>query len=159
MFFVFKLPELSRSCSKQIINIFQLSINYIFQLYSEPVARRCSVKRVSLKNSQNAQENTSYFNKFAGLRPATLLKKSLWQRCFPLNFVKFLRTPFFTEYLWLLLLYISFSYNESKFLLSCHIENRAVRYYVILIGNFVVRIKVARVVNIGFYELIFFIIW
>ena len=59
MFFVFKLPELSRSCSKQIINIFQLSINYIFQLYSEPVARRCSVKKVSLKNSQNAQENTS----------------------------------------------------------------------------------------------------
>ena len=27
-------------------------------------------------------------------RPATLLKKRLWHRCFPLNFVKFLRTPF-----------------------------------------------------------------
>ena len=29
-----------------------------------------------------------------GLRPATLLKKRLWHRCFPVNFVKFLRTPF-----------------------------------------------------------------
>ena len=27
-------------------------------------------------------------------RPATLLKKKLWHRCFPVNFVKFLRTPF-----------------------------------------------------------------
>ena len=36
----------------------------------------------------------SLFNKVAGLRPATLLKKRLWHRCFPGNFVKFLRTPF-----------------------------------------------------------------
>ena len=35
-----------------------------------------------------------FFNKVAGLRPATLLKKRLWYRCFPVNFVKFLRTPF-----------------------------------------------------------------
>ena len=27
-------------------------------------------------------------------RPATLLKKRLWHRCFPVDFVKFLRTPF-----------------------------------------------------------------
>ena len=26
--------------------------------------------------------------------PATLLKKRLWHRCFPVNFAKFLRTPF-----------------------------------------------------------------
>ena len=36
--------------------------------------------------------------------PATLLKKGLWYRCFPVNFAKFLRTPFFTEHhRWLLL--------------------------------------------------------
>ena len=35
------------------------------------------------------------FNKVAVLRPATLLKKKLWYRCLPLNFVKLLRTPFF----------------------------------------------------------------
>ena len=36
-----------------------------------------------------------FFNKVGGLRPATLLKKGLWHRCFPVNFKKFLRTPFF----------------------------------------------------------------
>ena len=41
-----------------------------------------------------------FFNKVAGLRSATLLKKRLWHRCFPVNFVKFLRTPFLTEHLW-----------------------------------------------------------
>ena len=29
-----------------------------------------------------------------GLRPATLLKKRFWHRCFPVNFTKFLRTSF-----------------------------------------------------------------
>ena len=34
-----------------------------------------------------------FFNKVAGLRPTALLKKRLWHRCFPMDFVKFLRTP------------------------------------------------------------------
>ena len=34
-----------------------------------------------------------FFNKVAGLRPATLLKKRLWHRYFPVNFAKFLGTP------------------------------------------------------------------
>ena len=38
------------------------------------------------------------------LRSATLLKMRLWHRCFPMNFVKFLRMPYFTEqFRWLLL--------------------------------------------------------
>ena len=45
-----------------------------------------------------------FFNKVASLRPATSLKKSLWHRCFTVNIVKFLRTPFLTEPLQLLLL-------------------------------------------------------
>ena len=45
-----------------------------------------------------------FFNKVAGLKPAILLKKRLWNRCFPVNFVKFLRTHLFTDYFqWLLL--------------------------------------------------------
>ena len=36
-----------------------------------------------------------FLNKVAGLRPATLLKKRLWHKCFLVNFTKFLRTPFF----------------------------------------------------------------
>ena len=35
-----------------------------------------------------------FFNKVPGLRPAPLLKKRLSYRCFSVNFVKFLRTPF-----------------------------------------------------------------
>ena len=34
------------------------------------------------------------FLKIEGHRPATLLKKRLWHRCFPVNFAKLLRTPF-----------------------------------------------------------------
>ena len=42
------------------------------------------------------------------LRPATLLKKRLWNSCFPVSFTKFLRTAFLTEYLrWRLLSEIS----------------------------------------------------
>ena len=46
---------------------------------------------------QNSKENTvpdTLFNEVAGLRLATLLKKSLSHRYFPMNFAKFLRTRF-----------------------------------------------------------------
>ena len=36
------------------------------------------------------------FNKVAGLRPAALLKKGLRQRCFPVNFAKFLLASTFS---------------------------------------------------------------
>ena len=39
----------------------------------------------------------SLFNKVAGLRPATLLKKRLRHKCFPVNFTKFLRTTFLQD--------------------------------------------------------------
>ena len=43
---------------------------------------------------------------FQCLRPATLLKKRHWHWCFPVNFTKFLRTTFYIEHLWWLLLHI-----------------------------------------------------
>ena len=49
----------------------------------------------------------SLFKKVSCLRIATFLRKRLWHRCFPVNFAKFLRTTFFIEHLWLLLLYHS----------------------------------------------------
>ena len=53
---------------------------------------------IRLEISQNSQENTcarvSFFNKVGSLWLATLLKKRLWHRCFPVNFAKFLRKPF-----------------------------------------------------------------
>ena len=53
--------------------------------------RRYSVRIGLLRN----------FAKFTGkhlyqsLRPATLLKMRVWHRCFPVNFAKFLRKPFY----------------------------------------------------------------
>ena len=54
------------------------------------------------------------FTKFTGkhlcrslLRPAALFKKRHRHRCFPVNFTKFLRTSFFIERLWWLLLEVS----------------------------------------------------
>ena len=52
------------------------------------------------------------FTKFTGKHLCqslflTSLKKTLCHRCFPVNFAKFLRTPFFIEHLWwLFLLYL-----------------------------------------------------
>ena len=63
--------------------------NYFFL---EAVVRRCSVEKVLLEISQNSRENAC--------GTASLLKKRLWHRCFPVKFVKFLRIPFFTEHLW-----------------------------------------------------------
>ena len=65
---------------------------------SEAVVQRCSLKFCKIHGKTPVPES------YAGLRPATLLKKRLWHRCFPVNLAKFLRTPFFIEDLWWLLL-------------------------------------------------------
>ena len=54
-----------------------------------------------------------FFNKAASLRPAPSLKKRLWHRCFPENFAKFLRTPFFIEHLWWLFLKVISDHTKS----------------------------------------------
>ena len=76
-------------------------------LQSEAVTGRSSAKKVFLKISKDSQENTCgqslAFNKVSDLRSATLFKKRLWHRCFPVTFSKILRTYFFIEHLrWLL---------------------------------------------------------
>ena len=85
----------------------------------EAVVQKCSVKKLRLEISQNSKENTcarvSFFNKVADLTPATLLKKRLWHGCFPVNFVKFIRTPFYTEHLWWLLLILQESKNHADY--------------------------------------------
>ena len=96
-----------------VIKLFANQIELNLFDTSEAVARRCSVKKVFLEISQNSQENTCAIVSFliklqaSDLRPTTLLKKRLWQRCFPVNFAKFLRTPFLTEHFrWLLLILV-----------------------------------------------------
>ena len=68
-------------------------------------------KRGVLRNFTNFPGKHQY----QSLRPVTLLKKRLWHRCFLVNFAKFLRTPFFIEPLWLLLLYYYLHIHYSDY--------------------------------------------
>ena len=52
-------------------------------------------KKGFLKISQNSQENTCA--RISVLIKVSVLKKRLCHRCFPVNFAKFLRTPFLIE--------------------------------------------------------------
>ena len=67
---------------------------------------RCSVKKCVLKTFAKFVRKhlcqSLFFNRVPGL--ATLLKIRLWHRCFPVNFAKFLRTPFLQNTLKRLLL-------------------------------------------------------
>ena len=74
----------------------------VFRVYFSRSSRpEVFCKKSALENF--AQENTLVRVSFF-LRPATLLKKRLWHRCFPRNFTKILKTPSSTEHLrWLLL--------------------------------------------------------
>ena len=69
-------------------------------LLSGAATRGVLCKKVFLEISQNSHCQSLLFNKIADLRPATLFKKRLRHRRFPVNFVKFLRTLFLTEHLW-----------------------------------------------------------
>ena len=64
---------------------------------------------VLLEISQNSLEKT-----YGILYPATLLKKKHWHKCFPVNFAKFLRKPFFKEDFWWLLLNGDINYKKSE---------------------------------------------
>ena len=71
-------------------------------LLVKAVAHTRSAKRMLIEISQNSQESTC-------ARVSFLIKlqaSGLWHRCFSVNFEKFLRTPFFTELLWWLGLYL-----------------------------------------------------
>ena len=66
----------------------------------EAVAQRCYVQNLLLKISQIHRKipvPESLFNKVAGMRPTTLLKKRFWHRYFPVNFAEFLRKPLLTK--------------------------------------------------------------
>ena len=89
---------------------------------SEAVVWRCSATKNIFENfakfTGKHLGQSFFFNKVAGLRPATLVKRRLWHRFFPVNFAKFLRTPFIIEHLWWqllsIILYLSQSTIEEK---------------------------------------------
>ena len=59
-----------------------------------------SVLRNFTKFTGKHVRQSLFFNKVANLRPATLLKKRLWHRCFLVNFVNFCKNIFFAEHFW-----------------------------------------------------------
>ena len=84
------------------------NLKSFIKLGSEAVVQRCSVTKGVFRNFPKLTGKHLYHSlfliKLRASRPATLSKKRLWYRCFPVNFAKFLRTPFVTEHLrWLLL--------------------------------------------------------
>ena len=62
-------------------------------LSSRSSYRSCSITKDVFRNFAKFTAKhlcqSFFFNKVAGLSPATLLKKKLWHRCFPVNFAKF----------------------------------------------------------------------
>ena len=59
--------------------------------------QRCSLKKGVIRNFTKLTGKhlcqSLFFYKVVGLRPAILLKKRHWPKCFSVKFVKFLRTP------------------------------------------------------------------
>ena len=63
-------------------------------------------------------ENFIFFKennrKFAAVKKKQVLKKRLWRRCFPVNFVKYLRTHFLQNTYGRMLLYAKTSLTEKR---------------------------------------------
>ena len=89
---------------------FKMKVSGVCQ-NGEVVVRKSSIKKGVLKNfakfTRKHLYQNHFLNKVAGLGLQLYWKRDLWQRCFPVNFAKFLRTPFFIEHLWLLLLKVN----------------------------------------------------
>ena len=81
--------------------------------------RRCSLRKGVLRKFAKFTRKhlcqSSFFNKVAGLRPATLLKKRLWHRCFPMNFAKI---PFWNTFSRKHLRWLSLSRTSSYYVPS-----------------------------------------
>ena len=80
-----------------------LFYNFHFRKETEATTEGVLLKKVLLKISQYSQEKScarvSFLIKLqASLlkKDTTLLEKKLWYRCFPVNFAKFLRSPFYS---------------------------------------------------------------
>ena len=82
------------------ISIFQLksdtagTLSSCFYILSKP--GRPALKRhiICRSSHRRCSVKIGVYRNLIGPRPATLLTKRLWHRCFPVNFAKFLRKPF-----------------------------------------------------------------
>ena len=80
-------------------------------------SREFSATAISSHNCHLLQENTCARDSFLITLQAfaTLLKKSLWHRCFPVNFEKFLRTSFLQSTSERMLLHVEKEQTQSDF--------------------------------------------
>ena len=83
------------------LNFLNFLIHLLSFLKKQPLELFCNkgVLRNFAKFTGKHLYQSIFFDKVAGIRPATLLKKRHWHRCFLVNFAKFLRTPSLTEHL------------------------------------------------------------
>ena len=117
--------------------------------------RRCSLRKGVLRNFAKfiwKHLCQSFFvTKVTGLRPAILLKKRFWHRCFPVNFAKFWRALFTQNTSGRLLLIVlnthqeimpltlSFTHNVEKwpnFFHTAKIWNYIWRFFYVVHENF-----------------------
>ena len=91
-------------------------VKLTIQIQKQPpeMCYKKGVLKIFCKIHRKTPVSESLFNKVARLRPATLIKKKLWHKCFPVNFAKFLRTPFLQNTPWRLLLRISIKEQDKS---------------------------------------------
>ena len=75
--------------SKKVFSEF--SSRFCFWQSVEAATRRAPWKKAFLTGFRKTPTWSLFFNKDAGLRPATLLKRRLWHRCFRVSLSKLLR--------------------------------------------------------------------
>ena len=105
-----------------------------------------------------------FFNKVAGIRPPTLLKKRLWHNCFPANLAKFISNTFSKEHLWWLLL-------NNIVLSACFMKNLSlwIRWTIFLVNSspsilittdsiIIMFLTASKILNLV-YEIIFWYRW
>ena len=78
----------------------QLLMGFFYGVSMSQVANYRSSRREVFRKIGVLKNFEKFTGKHLCQRPATLLKKRLWHRCFPVDCTKFLRTPFFIEHLW-----------------------------------------------------------
>ena len=74
---------------------------------------RCIFEKITDLSAEAVVQRTVAATRGVLLKKVFLLKKRLWQRCFPVNFAKFLRTHFLIEHLRWLLTYLQKSFPQS----------------------------------------------
>ena len=107
---------------KWLLLVLDMQYIPIVESATREVYKKC-VPKYFVKFTGKQLCHSLFFNKVAGLRPETLLKKILWHRCFPVKFVKFLKILFFIEHLQWLLRYLKLgtfvSLPDIFFLFPC----------------------------------------